>query len=83
MVKGYLVQKLIVRTHTRPAALPGLLQWSVKAKFHYASWFGAGSKLVRSQISAQTCFEQAPNQFFSSVFDPISIKLGNMLHVWP
>jgi len=23
---------------------------TVKAKFHYASWFGAGSKLVRAEI---------------------------------
>jgi len=25
-------------------------KWAVNAKFHYASWFGAGSKLVRSSF---------------------------------
>jgi len=39
---------------------------AVKAKLHYASWFGAGSKLVRSQIPLRylrrTSFEPVPNQ---------------------
>jgi len=38
----------------------------VKAKFRYTSSFGAGSKLVRSQIPLRnvipTSFEPAPNQ---------------------
>jgi len=38
----------------------------LKTKFHYASWFGAGSKLVRIRqrngIWLRTSFEQAPNQ---------------------
>jgi len=33
---------------------------SVKAKFHYASWFEAGRRQVRS--SSATSFEPAPNQ---------------------
>jgi len=44
----------------------GEFVWIVKAKFHYASWFGAGSKLVRSQIPlcylVRTSFEPASNQ---------------------
>jgi len=39
---------------------------TVKAKFHYASWFGAGSKLVRRQIPlrylVRTSIEPASNQ---------------------
>jgi len=41
-------------------------QCSVKAEFHYASWFEAGRRQVRSQISlrclVRTSFEPAPNQ---------------------
>jgi len=37
-----------------------------KTKFHYAIWFGAGSKLVQSQIPlrylVRTSFKPAPNQ---------------------
>jgi len=32
----------------------------VKAKFHYASWFEAGSKLVGDQL--RTCLRPASNQ---------------------
>ena len=39
-------RKTIGLPRLRPAPMREL-----KAKFHYASWFGAGSKLVRSQIS--------------------------------
>ena len=43
---------------------------SVKAKFHYTSWFGAGSKLVRSQIPLRylirTSFEPTSNQLRTS-----------------
>jgi len=51
--------------------LPNVLQrLSIKAKFHYASWFGAGSKLVRSQIPLcyldRTSFEPASNQHRTS-----------------
>ena len=28
----------------------GRARYRLKAKFHYASWFGAGSKLVRAEI---------------------------------
>jgi len=42
------------------------VRFRLKAKFHYASWFGAGSKLVRSQILlrylVRTVFEPAPSQ---------------------
>jgi len=45
-------------------------QRTLKAKFHYASWFGAGSKLVRSQIPlrylVRTSFEPASNQLRTS-----------------
>jgi len=43
---------------------------SIKAKFHYNSWFGADSELVRSQIPlrylVRTSFEPAPSQLRSS-----------------
>jgi len=46
----------------------------VKAKFHYASWFGAGSKLVRSRIPlrylVRTIFEPASVMEFGS--EPVS-----------
>ena len=48
----------------------------LKAKFHYASWFGAGSKLVRSRIPlrylVRTSFEPASNQVRTS-FEPDSV----------
>ena len=48
----------------------------LKAKFHYTSCFGAGSKLVRSQIPlcylVRTSFEPAPNQLLTS-FEPDSV----------
>jgi len=38
----------------------------VKAKFHYASWFGAGSELVQRWFEAKfhyaVWYELAPNQ---------------------
>jgi len=38
----------------------------IKAKFHYASWFEAGRRQVRSQVPlrylVRTSFEPAPNQ---------------------
>jgi len=47
-----------------------LSKGNIKTKFHYASWFGAGSKLVRSQIPlrylARTSFEPASNQLRTS-----------------
>jgi len=39
-------------------------QWSLKAKFHYASWFEAASKLVGDQL--RTSFEPASNQLRAS-----------------
>jgi len=51
----------------RDAGKLGLL---IKAKFRYTSWFGAGSKLVRSQIPLhyliRTSFQPASNQLRSS-----------------
>ena len=48
----------------------------VKAKFHYTSWFGAGSKLVRSKIPlrylVRTSFEPCPNQLRTSS-EPASV----------
>ena len=38
--------------------------WTVNAKFHYASWFEAGSKLVGDQL--QTCLRSASNQLRTS-----------------
>ena len=49
-------------------AMPGRLtdEQLIKAKFHYASWFEAGRRQVRSQIPlrylVRTSFEPAPNQ---------------------
>ena len=40
--------------------------WGIKAKFHYASWFEAGSKLVADRFEAKfhyaIWFEPASNQ---------------------
>ena len=44
--------------------------WRLKAKFHYASWFEAGSKLVGDQL--RTCFEPVCDQLRSR-FDPDSV----------
>ena len=54
------------------------IRGTVKAIFHYASWFGAGSEPVRSQITLcyldRTCFEQASNQLRTS-FEPAPNQL--------
>ena len=47
-----------------------LVFWTIKAKFHYAIWFEAGSKLV-ADLSA-TSFEPASNQLRTS-FEPDSV----------
>jgi len=43
---------------------------TLKAKFHYTSWFAAGSELVRSWFGAKfhyaVLFEPAPNQLRTS-----------------
>ena len=48
----------------------------LKAKFHYASWFEACRRQVRSQIPlhylVRTCFEPASNQFRTSS-EPASV----------
>jgi len=36
--------------------LPEIL-WQLKAKFYYASWFGAGSRLVRSWFEPDSVIE--------------------------
>jgi len=59
----YLYSAILVRTHTLKALRHGShsftcklhnaclsFQSFVKAKFHYASWFEAGSKLVGDQL---------------------------------
>ena len=47
-----------------------------KAKFHYASWFGAGSKLVRSLFEPDTVmefgFDPASNELITSS-EPASV----------
>jgi len=52
-----------------------LLLRRLKVKFHYASWFEAGSKLVRSWSA--TSFEPVCNQLRTS-FEPASV----MEFVW-
>ena len=53
----------IARARTTSVSVP---YYTLQAKFHYASWFGAGSKLVRSQIPlrylVRTSFEPASNK---------------------
>jgi len=43
---------------------------SIKAKFHYASWFEAGSKLVADRLEAgrqlRTCLRPPSNQLQTS-----------------
>jgi len=57
------VRTSINQEERRRGKMPG---HTVKAKFHYASWFEAGFKQVRSQIPLHylvgTSFEPAPNQ---------------------
>jgi len=38
--------KVVDRTHTTDRCTTMIAKWSIKAKFHYAIWFEAGSKLV-------------------------------------
>ena len=51
----------------------------VKAKFHYASWFGAGSKLVRSWFESDSVmefgFEPASSQLRTSS-EPASVQFS-------
>jgi len=65
-----------VETNVKPCTLSTRL---FKAKFHYASWFGAGSKLVRSQVPlrylVRTSFEPATNQLRTS-FKPASNQIA-------
>jgi len=40
-------------THTADRMHHTITKWLVKAKFHYASWFEAGSKLVADRFEAK------------------------------
>ena len=69
------------REETRANAVsPMTSSTELKAKFHYASWFGAGSKLVRCQMPLRyldrTSFESASNQLrtgFRASSEPASV----------
>jgi len=49
------------------------------AKFYYASWFGAGSKLVRSDSVMEFGFEAASNQLRTSYCNGIWLLLHGTL----
>jgi len=64
--------KEICRSNTR-AQSPAAHEWqlmTLKAKFHYASWFEAGSKLVADRFEAGR--RQASNLSATS-FEPASV----------
>jgi len=67
------------QTHSGPIALPEPLNWSVKAKFHYASWFEAGRRQVRSQIPlrclVQSWFKAGGRDRFEAGRRPASNQL--------
>jgi len=60
-IVAYPVLVMVIGHHTDAAF--ACFPQTVKAKFHYASWFGAGSELVRSWFNAKfhyaIWFEQA------------------------
>jgi len=50
----------------------------LKAKFHYASWFGAGSEPVRSRLGASLKLVRSwfdPNSVMELDFEPASNQL--------